>query len=296
MFDGKLYVARDICKDEEIPKDLKVPIKSKTAKAAAKMGWKACCTVLLCLIFHFFASSSNSLLVLELPTKHGQEFKLVWTRKKKFHTLLVEMACTQWHHHISIGLTPPALCMHHCSAMVLWCNPPPPGRVVTSRPPPPDAPLIEHVSADEAYAFFIAKALKWEHFMKRLSLKPSQRVALLQEWIFPLLVYRVRALPMVLPPNGHFVGHDICSIVAGGAHPVETLLLSWHLLQSFFARPKTCTDSSPHTKQCANLPIWHSILFKDTIMSTCYSPSHYSPSLLRKGIRTVHRPLTSHIL
>ena len=33
-FDGKMYFTRDICEDEQIPKQLKVPVKSKPAKPA----------------------------------------------------------------------------------------------------------------------------------------------------------------------------------------------------------------------------------------------------------------------
>ena len=51
VFDGKLYLTCDIFKDEPILKQLKVPIKSKSAKSAAKRAWKAGCTVRFCLTF-----------------------------------------------------------------------------------------------------------------------------------------------------------------------------------------------------------------------------------------------------
>ena len=36
VFDGKLYLTHDICKHDQIPGQLKVPVKSKPAKLAAK--------------------------------------------------------------------------------------------------------------------------------------------------------------------------------------------------------------------------------------------------------------------
>ena len=36
VFDGRSYLARDICKHDQIPEQLKVPVKSKPAKPAAK--------------------------------------------------------------------------------------------------------------------------------------------------------------------------------------------------------------------------------------------------------------------
>jgi len=36
VFDGKLHLTRDICKHDQIPEQLKVPVKSKPAKPAAK--------------------------------------------------------------------------------------------------------------------------------------------------------------------------------------------------------------------------------------------------------------------
>ena len=61
---------------------LKMPIKSKPAKPAPKRaGNHAAC-----------ASSSNPQPIPELRTEHVQEFKVVWSRKKKFHTVPVERA------------------------------------------------------------------------------------------------------------------------------------------------------------------------------------------------------------
>ena len=37
VFDGKSYVTCDICKAEQIPKQLKVPVKSKPAKPASPL-------------------------------------------------------------------------------------------------------------------------------------------------------------------------------------------------------------------------------------------------------------------
>ena len=104
MFDGNLYLARDICKDEQIPEQLKVSVKSKPAKPAAKSVGKQAAQSAL-------ASFSNPQPVLELPTEHVLEFKVVWTRKKKFRTVPVERACVQRYHHVSMGLILPAFCM-----------------------------------------------------------------------------------------------------------------------------------------------------------------------------------------
>ena len=41
------------------------------------------------------SSSCNSQRVPELPTEHVQEFKVVWTRRQKFHTVPVEGARAQ---------------------------------------------------------------------------------------------------------------------------------------------------------------------------------------------------------
>ena len=60
VFDGKLYLTRDICKDEQIPKQLKVPVKSKPAKPAAKRAGKQAAQ-------SASASSSNPQPVPELP-------------------------------------------------------------------------------------------------------------------------------------------------------------------------------------------------------------------------------------
>ena len=132
VFDG-MYFTSDICKDEQIPKRLKVPVKSKPAKPASKRARN-----------HpeqsASASSSDPQPVPELPTGHVQEFKVGWTCKK-FHTVPVERARTQQCHHVSIGLTPPAFCMHCSSrsATVLYhnhimCPPLPPlGGTVTKK-------------------------------------------------------------------------------------------------------------------------------------------------------------------
>ena len=69
-----------------------------------------------------------------------------------------------------------------------------------------------------------------------------------------------------------------------GAHPMENIPLSRHLLQSFFASKKHAPILAPTLQQCPTLQIWHSVLFTDTRMNT-----YYSPSLLRKGIRTLHQ-------
>ena len=65
---------------------LKVPVKAKPAKPAAKRpGNRAAHPT----------SSSNPQPIPELPTEHVQEFKVVWECKKKFHTVPVERARAQ---------------------------------------------------------------------------------------------------------------------------------------------------------------------------------------------------------
>ena len=53
--------------------------------------------------------------------------------------------------------------------------------------------LIGHVTPEEAYAPLLARALKRAQFMKALPLTLDERVALLQEWVLPLLIYPARA-------------------------------------------------------------------------------------------------------
>ena len=85
MFDGKLSLTRDICEDELIQQQLKVPVKSKPAKPVAKRAgkWDAQSAS---------ASSSNSQPVLEMPNEHVQEFEVTWAREKKFHTVPAKRA------------------------------------------------------------------------------------------------------------------------------------------------------------------------------------------------------------
>ena len=61
----------------------------------------------------------------QLPTEHVEEFKVVWTSKKKLHTVPVERASAHWQHHVSMGLTLQAFFMLCGSyrAVVLWHNP-----------------------------------------------------------------------------------------------------------------------------------------------------------------------------
>ena len=47
-------------------------------------------------------SSSSPQPIPELPPEHVQEFKVVWSRKKKFHIVPVERACAQKEHHVSM--------------------------------------------------------------------------------------------------------------------------------------------------------------------------------------------------
>ena len=88
VFDGELSLIRDICKRDQIPKQLKVPVTSMLAKPAPKTARKPATQ-------STSASSSSPQPVPELPTENVQEFNFVWTRKKKFHTVPVEMACAQ---------------------------------------------------------------------------------------------------------------------------------------------------------------------------------------------------------
>ena len=67
---------------DQIPKQLKVPVKSKPSKPAFGAGKRAAQSTC--------ASSSNPQPIPEMPTEHVQEFKVVGTRKKKFHTVPVE--------------------------------------------------------------------------------------------------------------------------------------------------------------------------------------------------------------
>ena len=52
VFDGKLFLTCDICKEDQTPKQ---PVKSacqvQASQASSQKGWQACCTVHLCLIF-----------------------------------------------------------------------------------------------------------------------------------------------------------------------------------------------------------------------------------------------------
>ena len=69
--------------------------------------------------------SSNPQPAPEFPIEHVQEFKVVWSRKKKFHTVPVERARA----HVSMRFALPVLCMHSCGFEVLRSGgaiPPPP--------------------------------------------------------------------------------------------------------------------------------------------------------------------------
>ena len=72
-------LTRAICKGEQIPKKLKVPVKSKAAKPAAKRAGKQAAQ-------SGSASSSNPEPVPAMPNERVQEFKVVCIRKKKFHS------------------------------------------------------------------------------------------------------------------------------------------------------------------------------------------------------------------
>ena len=85
MFDEELYLICAICKDKQIPKQPKVPTKCVPAKPAAKRAAKQAAQF-------SSALSSNPRSVPELPTEYVEEFKVVWSSKKKFHTLHVERA------------------------------------------------------------------------------------------------------------------------------------------------------------------------------------------------------------
>ena len=74
---------------------MKVPVKSKAAKPAAKRAGKQAA-------YFTSASSSNPQPAPELPTENVQEFNVVWTGKKKFHTVPVERECAQWQRHVSM--------------------------------------------------------------------------------------------------------------------------------------------------------------------------------------------------
>ena len=96
VFGEKLYLTRDICKEDQIPKQLKVPVNSKPAKPAPKRADKQAAQ-------STSASSSNP----ELPTEHVQEFKVersFMPRLWKGHLLRSGIAA-------SMGLTLPVLCM-----------------------------------------------------------------------------------------------------------------------------------------------------------------------------------------
>ena len=81
-----LYLTCDICNHDQIPEQLKEPVKSLPAKPAAKrVGNRAAQPT----------SSSKTQPIPELPTEHVQEFKVAWSRKKKFHTVPVERARAQ---------------------------------------------------------------------------------------------------------------------------------------------------------------------------------------------------------
>ena len=76
-------------------------------------------------------SSSNPQPIPELPTEHVQEFKFVWSRKQKCHTVPVERAHTQKSHYVPMQFTLPVSCMHSCSFEVFrfgCATPPPPLR------------------------------------------------------------------------------------------------------------------------------------------------------------------------
>ena len=86
MLDGKLYLTRGICKHDQLSDQMKVPVKSKPAKPATKRAGNRAAQPI---------SSSNPQPKPELPTEHVQEFKAVWSLKKKFRTVPVERARTQ---------------------------------------------------------------------------------------------------------------------------------------------------------------------------------------------------------
>ena len=143
MFDGKLYLTRDICKHDQMPEQLKVPVKSNPTKPAAKRAGNRAAQL---------TSSSNPQPIPELPTEHVQEFKAVWSCKKKFHTVPVERARTQKEHHVSMRFTLPMLCMHSCRFKVLRFGgaPPPPtgGEPSLHTPPPPWGGTITTLGGD----------------------------------------------------------------------------------------------------------------------------------------------------
>ena len=75
---GGGYLTRDTCNHDQIPEQRKVPVKSQPPKPATKRAGPSC----------------TAYLVIQL-TEHVQEFKVVRSRKKKFHTVPVERAHTQ---------------------------------------------------------------------------------------------------------------------------------------------------------------------------------------------------------
>ena len=71
----------DICKEHQIPKQLKVPVKSKPAKPAPKRAGKRPAQSIC-------ASSSNPQPVPEMPTEHVQEFRWFGLVKRSFKQCL----------------------------------------------------------------------------------------------------------------------------------------------------------------------------------------------------------------
>ena len=80
------YLTRDICNHDQIPEQLKVPGKSQPAKPATKGAGNRAAQP---------TSSSNPQPIPKLPTEHVQEFKVVRSHEKKFHTVPMARARTQ---------------------------------------------------------------------------------------------------------------------------------------------------------------------------------------------------------
>ena len=49
---------------------------------------------------------------------------------------------------------------------------------------------VGHVTSEEAYAPLIARVLYRAHFMRNLQLTHEERVALYQDWVLPLFMYK----------------------------------------------------------------------------------------------------------
>ena len=171
VFDGKLYLTRDICKHDQIPEQLRVPVKSNPTKPASKRAGNRAAQLTL---------SSNS------PLSMSRSSRLFGVVKRSFTQCLWKGHAHRSNIMFQCGSHYPCCA---CTAAVLKCC----GSVMQSPPPPGGGEPSRHCRGDyKGGVRYLMAPNMYQHFW--LAPQPCLQTGGATDDTCPTIALQVRAV------------------------------------------------------------------------------------------------------